>query len=94
MSLGIPGDLKRVGETRYPTRVRETALNQERADDQIRLAALEDHVRRQKKHAPKDRVEVKSAPPVNAPASTETDQKPARKRPAAPKAGEHLDITV
>ena len=95
MSLGMPGDVKRVGETRYTPRVREAALNQERADEQIRLAALEDHVRRQRKHAPKDTVELKSSPEKDASGPpTAPAKNPAEKKPAEKKAGEHLDITV
>ena len=95
MPFGIEGNVKRVGETRYPTRVREVALNQERADDRERLAQLEDHVRRQKRQPPRDSVELKASPPSR-PAGNEAaspEAKPPAKKPA-PDEGKHLDITL
>ncbi len=89
MSFGLPGDVKRVGESRYTTRVREAALNQERADAAARLAELEDRVRRQKQRpAREDSVELHSPDSKSAP------PKPAEKKPAVPADPKHLDITI
>ena len=91
----MPGDVKRVGETRYTPRVREAALNQERADEKIRLAALEDHVRRQRRRAPKDTLDLKSRPEEGPSAPpTPSEKEPAEEKPAERKSGERLDITV
>ncbi len=86
-------DVKRVSEARYAGRVRETALNQERADDKERLAELEEFVRRHRKAPPReDSVELESPPAT--PAKSESPSPPApAPKPAEPKE-DHLDITV
>ena len=88
-SFGIHGEVKGVGETRYPSRVREVALNRERADDQSRLADLEEHVRHQRREPRRDSVEVHSDK-----AGTPPPPKPAPRRKAPAAGGEHLDITI
>ena len=89
-------DVKRVTEARYPGRVREAALNQEREDDKERLAELEDFVRRHRKAPPprEDSVELKSPTPSPGEAPPpEPPSKPASEKPKADD-GKHLDIRI
>ena len=89
MPFGLPGDVKRVGEARYAPRVREAALNEERADDKARLAELEGRVRRQKpRPSREDSVELHSPEPKSAPPKSAGD------KPSPPADSKHLDITI
>jgi len=55
MSLGMSDAYKRINESHYPGRIRETSLSQERADEKRHLAELEEFVKKHKgEHAEKD----------------------------------------
>ena len=55
MTVDMSGAYKRVNESHYPGRIRETGLTRERADDQRHLAELEEFVKKHKgKHSGKD----------------------------------------
>ena len=97
MSFGIHGDYKKVAETRYPGRVREAALNEERADDQKRLAEMEDFVRthRKKSRRQQDPVDLERreepAPGKETPSGKKPAEEPPAKRGGPPP---HLDVTI
>jgi hypothetical protein len=89
----------RVGRSHNTERVRETGLSRERADDQRRLAELEEFVKKHKRNragrmdaAAVDKTSSKTPPRKRRASPGSTPRDTARKRRATNP--QHLDVTI
>lgn len=99
MTSGIGGADKRVTESRYAGRIRETSLDREHAGRQRHLAELEELIRRQKSRsaAREDTVELhvrEEDTPQTRRVRPERTPPEDRERKADDEGPHHLDVTV
>ena len=100
MTSGIGGADKRVTESRYAGRIRETSLDREHAGRQRHLAELEELIRKRKSRsgAREDRVELHARreedPPQARRVRPERTPPEDREGKADDEGPHHLDVTV